>query len=455
MQKKRAVLRRVARGVGLLLCIIALSPSEGHSQSSPSGAASVVASPAFEARARELIGILRGTGDYASFFSAEFQTSVPKEQFAPVNAQLAAAFGPPVALDGMVMQAPYAGTVRVRYERAVVAFRMVVDASEPHRTSGLLVLGRRAPEQTLDEVTSALDGLHGITSYAFAKLGTGTPTLTVQGNADTALAVGSAFKLVILAELVRVTNAGVRAWGDLVTLDGRPLPAGAYTARPAGTKVTLRELATQMISISDNSATDILLADLGRERVEAMLPVLGVRADVRNTPFLSTLEAFKLKWLQNGALGDRYLRLDSKGRRAMLAGDVRDADIAPLIAMRGLPTTPSRIDSIEWFFTTADLIKVMDWLRRNSEGGAGAEVRAVLSRNPGLQLERAQFAWTGFKGGSEPGVMNLTLLLRGATGDWYAAAATWNDTMRAVDDGRFVELMTALITLAEPKRINP
>ncbi|MEI9928564.1 MAG: serine hydrolase [Sphingomonas sp.] len=92
--------------------------------------------------------------------------------------------------------------------------------------------------------------------------------------------MGSAFKLVILAELIRATNAGERRWTDAVTLDGAPLPGGVYTQAPAGTRVALRELATKMISISDNSATDILIKTLGRARIEAMLPVVGI-ADPR------------------------------------------------------------------------------------------------------------------------------------------------------------------------------
>lgn len=94
----------------------------------------------------------------------------------------------------------------------------------------------------------------------------------------------------------------------------------------------------------------------------------------------------------------------------------------------------------------------MDWLRRNTEGASGADARAVLSKNPGLSIDRAQYSWTGFKGGSEPGVMNLTLLERGVDGNWYAAAASWNDTTQHLEEMRFVELMTALVKYAGPQR---
>ncbi len=412
----------------------------------------VTPAPAFEARAAEMVRILAGTGDYATFFTPAFQAAVPVAAFAPVNVQLTAAYGKPVALAGLVLTTPYAGKVRVRYEKATLEFSVVVDPAEPHQVDGLRVLGPVAAEKTLGDVTSALNRLPGSLGYAFAKLGDGSPALSIQHNADRALAVGSAFKLVILAELVRATKAGERTWDDLVTLDGRVLPAGGYTMKPKGTKVTVRELATQMISISDNSATDILLFALGREKVEAMLPVVGVTPDPRNIPYLSTLEAFKLKWLDNGTLGDRYHALDDAGQRRMLAGEVLTADIAPLISMGPAPRLPSQIDRIEWFFTPADGVRLMDWLRRNTEDANGADARALLSKNPGIPIDKAQYAWTGFKGGSEPGVINLTLLLQGIDGQWYAVAASWNDITQPLAEMRFVELMTALVKFAGPQK---
>lgn len=435
-----------------IAALAALSAAPGHTQTVPPAAQQVTAAPAFEARASELLGLLGGTGNYATFFTPAFQAAIPKDKFAPVNVQLDAAYGAPVAVDGMALETPYSGVVRVRYQKATVAFRVVVDPAEPHRVSGVQLLGPVTSEKTLGDVTGALDKLPGASGYAFAKLGAGPPEFTLRHHADTPLAVGSAFKLVIFAELVRATNAGERRWDDQVTLEGGQLPWGGYAFRPAGTKVSLRELATQMISISDNSAADILLATLGRDKVEAMLGTLGVRPDPRNLPYLGTLEAFKLKWLDGGKLGDRYIALDDAGQRAMLAGEVRAADMAPLLAIRTPPRVPSRIDSLEWFFSPADLIRVMDWLRRNSEGARGADARAVLSKNAGVPTDKAQYAWAGFKGGSEPGVINLTLLLQGTDGAWYAAAASWNDTTQPVDELRFFGMMSALVKFAGPAK---
>src|SRR3546814_6089565 len=73
---------------------------------------------------------------------------------------------------------------------------------------------------------------------------------------DRPLAIGSAFKLVILAELVREIAGGKRHWDDPITLDGGDLPGGFYADKAKGTIATIRDLATKMVSVSDNSATD-------------------------------------------------------------------------------------------------------------------------------------------------------------------------------------------------------
>ncbi|HEX8301391.1 serine hydrolase [Sphingomonas sp.] len=437
----------------LILAFAALGiAAPALAQAPPASTEAARAAPAFDARVRELLGILGGTGSYEAYFTPGFRTAVPKATFDQIGAQVAGEYGKPLAIEATALATPWSGTVHVRFERAILALRLNVEAAEPHQVSGLRILGPVSREKTLAEVAAALDALPGTTGYAFAKLGSGAPRLTLKHNADKPLAVGSAFKLVILAELVRATNAGQRKWDDMVTLDGRELPGGGYTMKPAGAQVSLRELATKMISISDNSATDILLGHLGREKVEAMLDRIGVRPDPRNRPYLSTLEAFKLKWLEDGALADRFNTLDEAGQRRMLTREVAAADITPLMRMTGLPEKPSRIDTIEWFFTPADMIRVIDWLRRNSEGPNGADARAVLSKNPGLAIDKAQYGWVGFKGGSEPGLINLTLLLQGADGAWYAATGTWNNVAASVDDQRFVGLMTALVKFAGPAK---
>src|SRR5467141_1768711 len=61
---------------------------------------------------------------------------------------------------------------------------------------------------------------------------------------------------------------------------------------PAITRVTLRDLATMMVAVSDNSATNVLIDRLGMENVNSMLDSLGL-AHTRLRRKMMDLEAAK------------------------------------------------------------------------------------------------------------------------------------------------------------------
>ncbi|UIJ44573.1 class A beta-lactamase-related serine hydrolase [Sphingomonas cannabina] len=432
----------------LLLCAPATA------QTAPAQAPAAVpvqAAPEFRARVNELAEILSGKGNYDAYFAPAFRAQVPKEKFNQIVAQLLVANGPYSDLQHLEAATPWSGTVTVEYRDALATARIAVDPNAPHQVTGLLINGVTAREKTLDEVAAAVKGLHGASGLALARLGAGAPQMLVEHNADRLFAIGSEFKLVILAELIRATNAGERKWDDLVTLDGAPLPGGGYAQKPAGTQVSLRELATQMISVSDNSATDVLLKALGREKVEAMMPVVGIKDPARNRPFLATAELFKLKGVGGGALARRYLALDEAGRRKLLAGEVAATPLSAVDPMLFKDGKPVMIDQLEWFESPADLVRVMDWIRRNTEAPKGADARAVLSKNAGIPpLAAGKWQYVGYKGGSEPGVMAMTLLLQARNGDWYVLTGSWNDPARDVETGRFAGLIGKAAELAAP-----
>jgi beta-lactamase class A len=407
----------------------------------------VQASPALQLRIGGLVAILNGGGDYNNYFAPAFLAQVPKDKFDALRAQITAAAGSAVSIGKVTPATPNSASLTVNYERGVASVRISVEAAAPNRVDGLLITGISAREASVGAVIDTLKGLPGTTSFSFAQLEPGGPRLINSLNPDQPLAIGSAFKLVILSELVRATNAGERHWSDLVTLDGSPLPGGNYTQLPAGTKVSLEELATKMISVSDNSATDILLRELGRSKIEAMITPVGIRAAKGMQPFMSTLEMFKLKGIDKGALAQRYLALDEAGRRLMLEKDVDAAPIASIDPALFKNGKPLLADRLEWFASTSDLARVMDWLRVNTEKNPNA--RAILSRNSGIGPEAAgRWQYVGYKGGSEPGVINMTLLLQSKAGKWYVLSGTWNDPNAAVEDGRFVGLMSRAAELA-------
>lgn len=441
-------MKRLPTLLGLLAASIVAAQTPPQS---PPPHSTVAPSPALTRRIGELVPLLGGGGDPAATFDAAFRAHVPGAELRRIARGLAATLGPPVDVAGVDPVTPDAGHVRIRYRHGSAALDIAVGAAAPHRIAGLRITGTATDEPSLAAIAGTLAALPGSAGFAVARLGDAAPEMLSSLSPDRAFAVGSAFKLAILAELIRATNAGERRWDDSITLDGAPLPGGAYAGQPAGTRLTIRELAGRMIAASDNSAADILLAALGREKVEAILPVIGWHNAALDQPLLSTLELFKLKTVAGGALGRRWLALDAAGRRALLAGDVAAAPLSaidPLAFQRG---TPIAIDGIEWFASPLDLVRTMDWIRRNTDGPAGGDARAILALNPGIgPAGAARWRYVGYKGGSEPGVIDMTLLLQRADGGWYALSASWNDPAHPVDEPRLVAIVTRAVELATP-----
>ena len=83
----------------------------------------------------------------------------------------------------------------------------------------------------------------------------------------------------------------------------------------------------------------------------------------------------------------------------------------------------------------------MLWIRDHTATGAASAARGVLAVNPGLNWPAASWPYVGFKGGSEPGVLDLTFLLRRADGQWFVLTSTWNNPAKPVDEAQFVGLM--------------
>jgi beta-lactamase class A len=229
-------------------------------------------------------------------------------------------------------------------------------------------------------------------------------------DADTPMAVGSAFKLAVLDALRIEIQQKRRSWRDVGPLESlaKSLPSGTYQDWPDGTPISLAAYAAQMISISDNTAADSLIRIVGRRAVEAVAP--------RNRPFLTTREMFQLK-SKNAPLRDEYRRANVEQRRALLAR----LDALPAPTIDGLDLSPAYLD-IEWYFTPRELCGLM----------ARVQDLELMTINPGFPKD----SWkrVAYKGGSDAGVLNLTSYLTAPSGTSYCVTATWNDPKNPIDE---------------------
>jgi beta-lactamase class A len=393
-----------------------------------------------QSRGEQVLAMLRGQGEPEQMFTPEFLAQVPVGQLRAISTQLTGQYGAPTGLR-VEAQSANQGVLHIETERGLLRMSIGVQAQPPHLISQLLVTGADVRGDTLEAVLQEIRALPGQSSVAVARLADG-PQMLAAHEPDRALAIGSTFKLFILAELSRQVRAGERRWSDVVTLDGRSLPSGMLQTWPTGSPVTLHTLAAMMISISDNTATDALLKVVGRENVERMMTTIGVAAPQRNRPFLSTMELFALKTAPE-ADQRAFIDASEAERRRLLA--TRYASVDPdSVDASVFAGGPNEIDTLEWFASAADVTRTLDWLRRNGDETA----HGILAISPGgPQTLRQDFAYIGYKGGSEPGVLNLTWLVRNREGVWHAVTGSWNNPAAPVEEARFAALMRRALQL--------
>lgn len=346
----------------------------------------------------------------AAWFTTSFLQQVPVAQVDQVISALEAQLGRYLEAraedDGFV----------VSFEKGEVPAVIVLDPEG--RIAQLRFLTPRPRLASLEQALAAFRELPGKVSLLVLRNGEELAGL----NPDESLAVGSSFKLAILNALWEEIKAGRRSWSEVVELrpQWKSLPTGMLQNWPEGAPITLYTLAALMISLSDNTASDALLAVLGREQVEHW--------SGQNRPLLSTREAFALKNPENRRILERYLRADEAERRRLLP-ELGQIPLPPPTLFTGGPVAPE----VEWFFSARELCRLI-------EGVADLPLMAI---NPGSVRPKG-WRRIAYKGGSEPGVLNLTVSLSSNQGHRYCVVATWNgQTM--LDEGRFVSLYGGLL----------
>lgn len=175
---------------------------------------------------------------------------------------------------------------------------------------------------------------------------------------------------------------------------------------PIGSPFTLHTLVSLMISISDNTATDVLLDYVGRDAVTAKLDVDFV---------LKTREFFMLK-------------ADAKLPKRFLADD-----IAKLPQPDRSKALAHHNQGVEFYIPLTRLCALM----------AEVSTLDVMSINPGLASPK-DWQHVAYKGGSEQGVLNFTTEVTGKDGTNICVAFTWN-AKHALDEAKAGSLVSALI----------
>ncbi|GHB40516.1 hypothetical protein GCM10007094_32340 [Pseudovibrio japonicus] len=237
-------------------------------------------------------------------------------------------------------------------------------------------------------------------------------------DAETPLAIGPAFKVFVMQELVRRVNSGALKWNQKVKLDKelQSHPASSLYAKMSGGTVKLDVVAQHMMAASDNSAADVVLNLIGAESLETC---------EERTPFLTSRQFYQLK--ADPKLAEGYGRAGTAKRRRIL----EKLQNRPLPALEDV--TDPCLAGVEWYASGQELCDVI---------GEIADEKA-MALNPGL-AEKADWQRIAFKAGGEVGVLNFTYDLKGLNGTHWQIALTWNDE-NPLPEGTLIGLTNKLL----------
>ena len=423
--------------------LVALPATAATAQ--PPETATLATQTAFDRRAAQLVDLFAGKIAFADYFDPSFQAAIPETQFKVLTASLIAQYGRAVAVEKATSTDGRSGTVLLRFEKGVGTVLLDVGTAADERVAGLRVTGFAVADDSYAKVASEIAALPGQTGFLVAELGEAGIHPLAAANADRQFAVGSTIKLYILDELAAQVAAGTRKWSDVVPLSHLSFSSAGTANWPKDTPVTLQTLANWMISVSDNGATDTLIHLLGREPIEARMRLAGHGDPSRNVPLLTTVEAFALKGNNFADLRPLFVKGDDAAQRKLVEGNRERLTLANVDGV-SFTAGPRFIDSLEWFASPNDIARVMADLRIRKSKTA----LAAMAINNGVgPVAAADWTYLGYKGGSENGVLSMSLLgERKSDGKWFVVTASWNNPDANVETEPFIGLVTRLLALA-------
>jgi len=128
-------------------------------------------------------------------------------------------------------------------------------------------------EDSIRDTDRKLDGVMGVAIVDF-KTGQSCSL-----HADQLFPTASSIKIALVLALYRQAQEGKLSLTDLYTVNSSDLVADSVimgNLTPGVTRVTLRDLATMVMAVSDNSAANVLMDRVGMSSVNALMDALGL-----------------------------------------------------------------------------------------------------------------------------------------------------------------------------------
>lgn len=252
-------------------------------------------------------------------------------------------------------------------------------------------------------------------SYQVSKVDGSKCDVVAGTNTELSLPLASIFKLYVLLAVAEAVKAGTLKWTDPLTITKRAKAVGSAGLEelPPGSRVSVRTAAQQMISASDNMATDLLIDRVGTNAVERALVLAGHHDPGSMTPFPTMHELFSVGWGRPD-LREQWRQAVEKGGPQGRAQLLQQTNSRPYEPDPQRTHSPASNYGAEWYGSANDICRVHIALQKAAVAEA-APVKDILSAIPGIDLDRSKWGYIGAKGGNLPGDLTFS---------WYAVDHT-------------------------------
>lgn len=253
-------------------------------------------------------------------------------------------------------------------------------------------------------------------------------------------ATGSVFKMYVLGGAAqRVVEGSMSPLENIPLVAGKLAPGGTLNSEPLGTPFVAADLATLMMGISDNTATDLLHARVGRGLLDGLVVDYGHASPELLQPFLNISEQFHVFRSFDLATANGYVMGSEASQYTFL-----DTRIVPLGPNSGGPYFHAGLLSEgTWKASPLDICRAFAALRRLPAGSAAFR---MVDRAMGSQAAQPNVrgAWdrVWYKGGSLNSgasgyhVLVHAWLLEDAGRDPFVVVAMANSAAGGIDQFR-------------------
>lgn len=386
--------------------------------------------------------------EYEKNFVEKFRDAISYEKFMSILKGLSSSFGDCHSVHSIDGVGSFAIILRTKNDKKLhfeLSYNKISSMID-----GLLFKGEYRPKVNITSYSQAINLLKEFGQSTSLYL-TQEQDELASFRADSVHALGSVFKLYILAALAKKIESEGLSWQEKITIknDFKSLPSGVMQDLPEGSQKSLYEFSEKMISISDNTATDHLLNFVGKKEVESFINEYKLNSSMnKNSPFLSTFDMFKTRAFFSNADVRKYIESNRMERAKMLS---KYANVSQSEVMSKLSSWshPKYINEIEWYATPREVCKLMSHLTKLKD----PQVKKILSVNTPFVSTAKDSNWiyAGYKGGSEPGVLEMAYVLENKSMKESCFYIGVNDPVNPVDQSSFFSLVEGILTFISTK----